>query len=136
MAPEHTTRTPQLQQPAFVASQVVLGMIHLDSSFLIRSLVPQTPEAIQIERWLRNKVPLGASAVCWAEVLCGPFDVAKIPTLRQMLGTPVPFTDRDTARAAELFNLGGRRRGIFVDCMIAAIAIGENATLATLNLAD
>jgi predicted nucleic acid-binding protein len=111
-------------------------MIHLDSSFLIRSLVPQTLEAVRLERWLNNEVPLGASAVCWAEFLCGPFDVAQVPTLRQMLGVPVPFTERDSVRAAELFNIGGGRRGTFVDCMIAATAIGENATLATMNVAD
>lgn len=136
MGSEDTSRTPQFIDPALVTATVVVAMIHLDSSFLIRSLIPQTREAVQLEQWLNNNVPLGASAICWAEFLCGPFDVAQIPTLTQILGVPVPFTDRDSARAAELFNVSGRRRGTFVDCMIAATAIGENAALAAANVAD
>ena len=136
MGSEDTSRTAQFVNPTLVTATGAIAMIHLDSSFLIRSLLPQTREAVQLEHWLNNRVPLGASAVCWAEFLCGPFDVDQIPTLTLMLGVPVPFTDRDSARAAELFNVGGRRRGTFVDCMIAATAIGENAALATTNLAD
>jgi predicted nucleic acid-binding protein len=39
-------------------------------------------------------------------------------------------------QAAELFNAAGRERGTFVDCLIAAVAIGDDAELATANPAD
>jgi predicted nucleic acid-binding protein len=42
----------------------------------------------------------------------------------------------DCAATARLFNLGGRRRGSFTDCMIAAVAIRAGATLATSNGED
>jgi predicted nucleic acid-binding protein len=47
-----------------------------------------------------------------------------------------PFADKDTALAAQLFNISGRRRGTFIDCMIAAVALGTDASLATTNPDD
>ncbi len=79
---------------------------------------------------------LAASSICWAEFLCGPFDTSHVEHLQQILGIPVPFTAEDSALAANLFKVSGRRPGSFVDCMIAATAIREKATLATANLSD
>jgi predicted nucleic acid-binding protein len=47
-----------------------------------------------------------------------------------------PFTDEDAVLAAQLFNISGRRRGTFMDCMIAAVAVGIGASLATSNPED
>jgi predicted nucleic acid-binding protein len=47
-----------------------------------------------------------------------------------------PFTEEDAAVAARLFNISGRRRGTFIDCMIAAVALGAKASLATTNPDD
>jgi predicted nucleic acid-binding protein len=46
------------------------------------------------------------------------------------------FTDVEAATAAELFNTTGRRRGAFVNCMIAATALRAGASLATSNARD
>ena len=76
------------------------------------------------------------SALCWAEFLCGPLNLSDIPFLEEMLGEPLPFTRPDAEKAAELFNSAGRGRGQFVDCMIAATALREAATVATVNIED
>lgn len=111
-------------------------MIHLDTSFLIRSLIPGSSEAARVEIWIRNQMPVHVSAVCWAEFLCGPLNPSAVPALEQLLGEPRPFARPDAEKAAELFNLSGRRRGKLADCMIAATAIREGAGLATSNIAD
>jgi predicted nucleic acid-binding protein len=42
----------------------------------------------------------------------------------------------DSAETARLFDLGGRRRGSFTDCMIAAVALRAGASVATTSPAD
>lgn len=111
-------------------------MIHLDTSFLIRSFVAHSPEEARMRQWLRDKTPLAVSAICWAEFLCGPLDQSQIQALRQILGEPLAFAPVDAERAAGFFNSTGRRRGSLLDCMIAAIALREGATVATGNIAD
>ena len=49
---------------------------------------------------------------------------------------PVPFAGKEATQAARLFNLTSRRRGSLTDCMIAAVAIGNAAALATSNPRD
>ena len=47
-------------------------MIHLDTSFLIRALIPGTREESKLRRWVGDGEALAMSSVAWAEFLCGP----------------------------------------------------------------
>ena len=111
-------------------------MIHLDTSFLIRALVRNSPQDIKLRSWLRSNAGLGTSAIAWAEFLCGPVDQRDADLAARILPDRPPFSDKDAALAAQLFNISGRRRGTFIDCMIAAVALGANASLATTNPGD
>lgn len=53
-----------------------------------------------------------------------------------VLGEPVPLTGAVADEAAALFNGTGRRRGSFVDCLVAASALAAGARLATSNARD
>jgi len=111
-------------------------VIHLDTSFLIRAMVRGSEEAGQLQRLLEAGERLSMSAVSWAEFCCGPADQATIAVAGRLVGSPVPFAGRHARTAAALFNRTGRRRGSFVDCMIAATAIEAGAAIATSNPAD
>jgi predicted nucleic acid-binding protein len=111
-------------------------VIHLDTSFLIRALLPGSPEDAALRGWLRRSLPVGASAVVWAELLCGPLTGRQAELALLVVGEPVPFDREDAALAASLFNASGRRRGSLVDCMVAAAAIRAEAELATANHGD
>jgi predicted nucleic acid-binding protein len=111
-------------------------VIHLDTSFLIRALVSGSPEDRRLRRWLSSRAPLAMSCVAWAEFLCGPVEPDHIELATHLLGEPVPFVAADAATSAQLFNVSGRRRGSFIDCMIVATAIRAGARLATGNAAD
>lgn len=76
------------------------------------------------------------SSVAWAEFLCGPVTDWVAEETAELLGEPIRFDGIDATLAAQLFNATGRRRGTMIDCMIAAIAIRANATLATGNISD
>ena len=111
-------------------------MIHLDTGFLIRALVRDSSEDIKLRTWLRSNTPVGMSSIAWSEFLCGPVAKNDIDLAARILLDRQPFTDEDAALVARLFNLSGRRRGTFVDCMIAAVALGVGASLATTNPDD
>lgn len=111
-------------------------MIHLDTSFLIRGLVAGSREDARLRVWLSDGEPLGISAIAWSEFLCGPVRSEAVELASRIVAAPVPFTAESSHLAARLFNLGGRRRGSFVDCMVAAVAVGAEASLATANPGD
>lgn len=111
-------------------------MTHLDTSFLIRALVPKSAEDVALRRLLRAGEPLAIGVLAWTEFLCGPVPAEAIAIAENLLGDPVPFGAEDAARAAQFFNASGRRRGSLVDCMIAATAVGADAKLASSNPAD
>jgi predicted nucleic acid-binding protein len=115
---------------------VALPVIHLDTSFLIRSLAADSPEAARLTRWIRAGETLALSAVVWSEFLCGPLSAQAIDEAAELLGEPIAFDALDATLSAELFNAGGRRRGSLVDCMITATAIRREARLATSNRGD
>ena len=110
--------------------------VHLDTSFLIRSLVPASGEDRLLRAWLSSGAVLGMSAIGWAEFLCGPIENAHVELARRVVSERVPLDGDDAELSARLFNLGGRRKGSLTDCMIAATAIRRSAALATTNPAD
>jgi predicted nucleic acid-binding protein len=111
-------------------------VIHCDTSFLIRASVAGTPEDAALREWLRARETLRVSAVAWAEYCCGPVSAAAREAYAELLGDPVPFTAAMAQVAAEAYNAGGRRRGSFLDCMVAATAVVSDAALATVNARD
>lgn len=111
-------------------------MIHLDTNFLVRSLICDTPEQGMVDRWETGAVRLGVCAPAWAEFLCGPVSALEVAAATALIGPPVAFGGADAELAAELFNHGGRRRSSLVDCMSAAVALRHGAALATANRAD
>jgi predicted nucleic acid-binding protein len=66
----------------------------------------------------------------------GPLDSRQPALAAAIVGEPESFVLEDSVQAAELFNRSGRRRGSFIDCMIAATAIRNGASFATANHAD
>ncbi len=111
-------------------------MIHLDTNFLILAGRVGTPQAAHYDAWLAAGERFATSAMAWAEFQCGPVTLVEVRTAVQMVGSPEPIMPADATKAAELFNLGGRRRGSLADCLIAAVALRAGAGLATENKAD
>jgi|SRR6185312_10704432 len=111
-------------------------MTHVDTSFLIRSLVAASSEDKLLRRWMEASDSLAISAIAWAEFACGPVSAEQLSQVLQVLGEPLAFTQVHAEIAAELFNSTGRVRGKFVDCMIAAAALESGASLATSNPRD
>lgn len=111
-------------------------MIHLDTSFLILALAPGSLEDGCLRRWLRSGESLAMSTIAWAELLCGPLPAQSVDLAERIVPQRVPFDDEHASLSARLFNDSGRRRGTFVDCMIAATALHAGARLATSNVAD
>lgn len=110
-------------------------MIHL-TSFLIHALRPGTTFNSRLRQWLTAGESVGISAIAWAEFLCGPLSAEDAKAADALLPSPEPLLAIDAARAAELFNATGRRRGTLADCLIAATCMRADARLATENADD
>ena len=108
-----------------------VGAVHLDTSFLIRALLPGTSESRRLEEWLGGRRALVISAMAWTEFLAGPLDDETLRIAGRLVGTAAAVTGVHAERAAHLFNVTGRRRGTLSDCLIAAVAIEDGAALAT-----
>ena len=111
-------------------------MIHVDTSFLIRALVAGTPEDRRLRKWLDDRLTVAVSAIVWTEFLCGPLDPFDAQAAAAILGEAVPVTAAHAVRAADFYNVSGRRRGSLIDCVIAACAVEDGAALATANSGD
>ena len=118
------------------APENLSALIHLDTSFLIRALVPQSVQDGMLREWLRVGESLTISAIGWSEFLCGPLDTQQVELAARIINNCISFSEDDAKLAADLFNVTGRRRGSLADCMIAAAAVNANAPLATANLPD
>jgi predicted nucleic acid-binding protein len=111
-------------------------VIHLDTSFLVRAAADDIAVTRELKQWFRSGEQVRISAIAWAEFGCGPVREDEEVVAARIVGEPIPFTGADAAVAARLFNLAGRRRGSLPDCMIAAVAIAQNALLATADGSD
>jgi predicted nucleic acid-binding protein len=112
------------------------SLVHLDTSFLIKALVPGTRADHRLRQWLLQGIDLAVSSIAWAEFLCGPVSREDRERARRVVGPPLSLAEDEAVQAAELFNTGGRRRGSLPDCLIAATALKAGATLATSNAPD
>lgn len=111
-------------------------MICLDTSYLIRALLPGSAEAAEIVKWSRAGETLVTAMPCWFEFLCGPATPIQIAAIRRLLREIVPFGEDQAIEAARLLNAVGRRRTLRVDSMIAGTASVAGAHLATANRLD
>ncbi len=113
-----------------------MSTIHLDTSFLIRSLRVGSPEERNLRKWLARGQPLAMSTIAWTEFMCGPLLPRAVELAARVVTELIPFAENEAEVAAMLFNQSGRRRGSMVDCMIAATALASDAELATSNAKD
>jgi predicted nucleic acid-binding protein len=111
-------------------------MTFLDTNFLVFALSRGTAEDQKLRALLLASEPVNVGSIAWAEFLCGPVTPEHVTLANALFPSPESFTAEDAARAAELFNGTGRRRGSLADCMIAATGLPLNTTLATNNVAD
>jgi predicted nucleic acid-binding protein len=112
-------------------------MIHLDANVLIRLSVPGSAAAHKVRAWLLAGEAFSVSAPAWFEYISGPLTSAELIQAEALVqGRIVDFGKSTGHRAADLFNLTGRKRSTKLDCMIAATAILANARLATSNVGD
>lgn len=112
-------------------------MILLDTNILIATTINDLGVLEKLARIARDGIAIGASTVAWAEFCNGPLSPEdRLRTETMLDDNFADFTEADARISAELFNLGGRRRGSNVDCMIAASAINRRSPLLTRNLTD
>jgi predicted nucleic acid-binding protein len=112
-------------------------MIHLDANVLISLSGSDAAVRRKIKAWLGSGELLCASAPAWQEFVTGPVTSADITRTESALaGGVTDYGKVEAEKAAELFNLTGRKRALKFDCMIAAAAIIANARLATANHTD
>jgi len=111
-------------------------MIHLDTSFLIQALLPNSAAAVRLQTWLTDGEDLNISSIAWSEFLCGPLTTKDAALAETLFAAPEPFLASDASKAAELFNATGRRSRSLADCQIAAVTMRCDARMATGNLSD
>jgi predicted nucleic acid-binding protein len=113
------------------------ALVHLDTNILICGIDPQHSAHKRLRTWQTQGKAFAVSAIAWAEFRCGPISPAVLAAWERLLDGNIVPVDRIIAeRAADLFNLTGRRSRSLPDCIIAGTAMRAGATLATLNRAD
>jgi predicted nucleic acid-binding protein len=112
-------------------------VIHLDTNLLIDLVTSHSAQVQMVHGWLKNKIPLAASAVTWSEFCNGPHSKEQKDAVHAILrGGIHPFTEDQAEFASRLFHQTGRKRGSHADCMIAAAAFCARQSIATRNIKD
>lgn len=114
-------------------------MVLIDSSPWIDLLAGNpTPEALLLERWLRDGTPVATAGVILQEVLQGTRSDRELNLLRDRLGRfPFLRTDKETHVAAARLFRTVRARGLAVpaaDALIAATAVVHGVALLTADV--
>lgn len=112
-------------------------MLHLDANILI-ALDREEPEVVRrVFRWVSEGDALLVSSVVWYEFLIGPYTNEGLTLIKSLIKKPpLPFTQKDAEKAAELYNQTGRARSRKVDTMVAVIALRNGGRLVTRNVED
>lgn len=77
-------------------------IIHLDTSFLIRALIADSPENLKLREWLGAGDSIVVSSIAWTEFLCGPLTDDDLELAACIVGTPPGFTPEHATVAAGL----------------------------------
>ena len=111
-------------------------MKHLDTNILIGVTHGCEKCISAIAELMTSKTKIYTSSIAWMEFCNGiPFK-AQISALQQSIDTCIPFSQADAETAAKLFLNTGKNKRHLQDCMIAATAINNRATLLTRNSKD
>ena len=109
-------------------------MIHLDTNYIVGLVTPRSPLEPQILAWMNAGEKFAASSIAWSEFLTGPVTAGEISDASRILDNRiVGFGAAEAQRAADIFNLTGRKRPTRTDCFIAATAMCARVRLATNN---
>lgn len=108
--------------------------MHLDTNMLIGASEVGSPIRRQVEAWLRAGEPLQASAMAWAEYLCGPLAPGEEAACFSLLDQICQMDAATATLGSRLYNFTGRRSRSLADCLIAATAILAGQPLASANL--
>ncbi len=111
--------------------------IHLDTNYLIYYAHGGRAEVVErVQSWLRQGKSIYVSAMTWAEFQCGPLTMREHDLAHEIIHGVLPLTMEHGNSAGWLFSQTGRRPKSLADCLIAATAIADGATLATNNRSD
>lgn len=114
-----------------------MSLILLDTNVLIylsKSLGSVIKQAEELRTFHHS---FATSALCWAEFLNGERDHKVIDLMLLVIEERIIELNRESAElAARLFNAHNRPRSKWIDYMIAATALSNNAELWTANVSD
>lgn len=111
--------------------------IHFDTNYLIYFVGGGDPKVIEsVEEWLREGRMLQISAMAWAEFHCGPLTPEENEIASSLIHSVLPVTVELATQAGQLFQKTGRRSRSLPDCIIAATALRDGVSVATVNKDD
>ena len=115
-----------------------MGLVHLDSDFLVYASSGPGPERDRLLELSRSSTAIQMSAVAWYEYARGPRIPEELALARYFLAEEgiVPFSDELAGRASDVFRSLGSPRRRANDIAIGVTASVTGATLLTRNARD